>query len=103
MLGFSYDAAQRGTRVWRPCPSAYEWPLCPHFPPTSPAYFRSYGETQGISGQENTKRYGNTGLVIVPLFCTLPPWGQGMDYGLFSINCQDPILPYNIFTTPFGK
>lgn len=56
-----------------------------------------------MSGQENTKRYGNTGVVVVPLFCMLLSWGQGMDYGLFSINRQDPILPYNIFTTHFGK
>lgn len=46
-----------------------------------------------MSGQENTKRYGNTGVVVVPLFCKLLLWGQGMDYGFFITNCQDPILP----------
>lgn len=53
--------------------------------------------------RKQQKRWQHGGGVVVPLFCTLFSWGQGMDYGLFSINCQDSILPYYIFTTHFGK
>lgn len=116
--------------AWRPgfhpsstsyeLPDPGQLPPDPCSPPASSAYFRGYGETRAISVQGNTKRYGNTGyycasVLVIAHMGTGDLWMQddnmnfdkkyisSLDNGLLSINCQDPILPYNIFTTHFGK